>query len=150
MEAVLHSQSAESAATAAMVGWLVGLLLFFLFFLFAVNWQRLWPVLQEGGAIPLSLLLILVALVWSQIAPGDVVLFGGVLLGNFWWQLVVVGLVACVALFAGWLQDRYGWYPPEFAVEPQDGHGHDHHSEHHDASAGAAHGEAHAVAGHAH
>jgi hypothetical protein len=111
------------------------LVLFFLFFLFAVNWRRLGEVLREGGAVPLALLLVLIAFVWSQIAPSEAELLRGLAVGNFWWQLLTVGFWASVALFAGWLQDRYGWYPPEYAVEPPAVHGHG--TEHHP------HGESH-------
>lgn len=112
---------------------------FFLFFLHAVNWRRFWPVLRGGGAVSFALLLILVALVWSQIAPAEATFGPGITIGNFWWQLLTVLVVAGVALLAGWIQDRYGWYPPEYTLEPAVVHGHahdghDHGSDHHHTS----------------
>lgn len=150
VQAILAAQSDGSVATFAISGWLIGLLLFFLFFLFAVNWQRLWPILREGGVIPLTLLLVLVALVWSQVAPENVSLFGVASIGNFWWQVVVVGLVSSLACLAGWLQERYSWFPPEIALEPQGAHGHDHHSQHHEGASISAHGDSHEAVGHGH
>jgi len=105
------------------------LLLWFLFCLLAVNWKKMWPVLREGGWVPLTLLTILVALVWSQIQPNSVRLFGFVHVGNFWWQAGAVALLAGLGLFAGWMQQRYSWFPLEIPVEPpplEHGHGHEH------------------------
>ncbi len=123
-----------------------------LFCLFAINWKKMWPKLAEGAWVPVLLLLVLVALVCSQIRASDAVLLGVITIGNFWWQLLAAMLLAALALFAGWVQDRYGLAPFEYAVAPP-AHGHDHHhgdghSGHDDH--GAAHGhEGHAV-GHGH
>ncbi|HLW65538.1 MAG TPA: hypothetical protein VKS79_09485 [Gemmataceae bacterium] len=109
-------------------------LLWFIYCLFAVNWKKLAPTLREGGWLPATLLCILLALVWSQIVPMPVRLFGFMHLGNFWWQAVAVALWACLGLFAGWLQQRYSWTPREIAVEPpplEHGHGHGHGHGHH-------------------
>jgi hypothetical protein len=110
---------------------LVPYALFFAYCLWAINWQKMWPTLREGAWLPLVLLLILVALVWSQIRPTDILLFGVISVGNFWWQLSAAGLLAALGLFAGWLQDRYHWYPKEVPTEPaahaHHDHGHDHH-----------------------
>ncbi|MCI0458022.1 MAG: hypothetical protein L0Z62_13745 [Gemmataceae bacterium] len=91
--------------------------------LWAVNWRRAWAVLAEGAWIPVLLLMLVAALVWSRLAPTPV--------GNFWWQLGAVGLLAAVALFCGWLQGVFGWYPPEIDLEPpavhsDESHGHEH------------------------
>ena len=37
----------------------------------AVNWNKLWPVLGKGAWVPLLLLCILSALVWSRLSPTD-------------------------------------------------------------------------------
>jgi hypothetical protein len=50
-------------------------------------------------------------------------LFSFLGVGNFWWQLLAVGLLAALMLFAGWVQERYHWAPQEIAVEPP-AHGH--------------------------
>ena len=113
---------------------LVPYVLFFLYCLLAINWKKMWPTLREGAWVPLTLLLVLVALVWSQIKPSDVVLFGAFTVGNFWWQLDAVALLAGLGLFAGWLQQREGWAPIEFPIAPPPGdhdHGHDHHGHGH-------------------
>src|SRR5262245_53188196 len=89
----------------------------------------MWPTLREGAWVPLVLLLVLIALVWSQIRPTDVMLFGVINVGNFWWQLEAIVLLAGLGLFAGWLQDKYHWYPQEIAVAPP-AHAHDDHGHH--------------------
>jgi ABC-type nickel/cobalt efflux system permease component RcnA len=130
---------------------LVPYALWFAFCLWAVNWQRMWPTLTEGAWVPATLLVILVALVWSQIVPSRFSLFGIATAPNFWWQLCYVALLAGLGLFAGWVQERYGWTPPEFAVEPPayahgHGHSHDHdhgHSHDHDHSHSHDHGHDH-------
>jgi len=98
--------------------------------LWAVNWKKAWPVLARGAWAPAVLLVVVGALVWSRIAPSDFGL-GFMILPNFWWQLVAVGLLAGVALFCGWLQGVMGWTPPEISLEPpvvhdagHGGHGH--------------------------
>src|SRR5262245_1458614 len=93
----------------------------------------MWSTLREGAWVPLVLLLVLVALVWSQIRSSEIVLFGAITVGNFWWQLGAVGLLAGAALFAGWLQERWNLTPQEVPIAPppaDHGHGHDHHHGH--------------------
>ena len=110
---------------------LVPYLLFFTYCLWAINWKKMGPTLREGAWVPLVLLLILIALVWSQIRPSSVVLLGVITVGNFWWQLGAVGLLASLALFAGWLQDRWRWAPWEVPIAPPaHEHGHDAHAHH--------------------
>jgi hypothetical protein len=98
--------------------------------LWGVNWQKTWPVLASGAWVPLTLILYVVALVWSLVAPISAPVAG--LIPNFWWQLLCIAALAGVALFCGWIQGLLGWTPPEIAVEPAPAHGHDHgHGEHH-------------------
>lgn len=101
------------------------------FCLWGIHWKKMWFTLKEGGWIPLTLLLVLVAMIWSLAAPRELPVFGFFSLPNFWWQLGVAMLVACVGLFAGWVQENYGWYPQEVPVEPPpDAHAHGHHHGH--------------------
>jgi hypothetical protein len=125
--------------------------LWFLFCLFAINWKKMWPTLAEGAWVPLLLLLVLVALEWSRIRETEMTILGVIVVGNFWWQLLAVGLIAALGLFAGWVQNRYGWMPFDYPVAPV-AHGHDHvhahanggHDEH---TAAQVHGD-HAAVGH--
>jgi hypothetical protein len=90
--------------------------------LWGVNWQRAWPVLARGGWVPLVLLMVLAALVWSELAPMEG--------ASFWPHLGGVCLVVAVTLFCGWLQGYFGWTPPTVELEPpapaDDTHGHEH------------------------
>jgi len=121
----------------------------FAFCLWGINWQRMRPALRAGAWVPLTLLLVLVALAWSQIAPRRLPVFGILSAPNFWWQLCYVAILAGIGVFAGWVQDRYGWVPPEIAVEPPaHGHGHSHSHDHgHSHSHGHGHSHDH---GHGH
>src|SRR5437588_13113531 len=58
------------------------LILWITWWLWGVNWKKAWPVLTGGAWLALLLLVVLVALAWSQIAPSHY------LLPNFYWQLV--------------------------------------------------------------
>src|SRR5947207_1916173 len=58
--------------------------------LLAVNWTKAWPVLARGAWAPLVLVLVVSALVWSRISPGDCGCLGFVTIANFWWQLGAV------------------------------------------------------------
>lgn len=102
--------------------------------LWAVNWKKMTAVLREGAWIAAVLLVVLVALVWSQIAPSSATVLGVIRMPNFWWQLGSISILTGFGLFAGWIQDRYSWTPPEVAVEPDPhaGHGHDDHGHGHD------------------
>ncbi len=93
-------------------------LLWFLFCLWAIDWKKLSAVLREGGWVPASLLIFLVALVWSRIDPRSTTILGVLRLPNLWWQFAVLAIYAGIGLFAGWLQLRYSWSPPEISVEP--------------------------------
>jgi hypothetical protein len=104
------------------------LLAWIAWWLWGVNWRRAWAFLAVGGWIPVALLAVLAALVWSRIAPGPYRL-EDIAIANFWWQLVAVGLLVGLALFCGWLQGVLGWAPAEIDLEPpQDDttHGHEH------------------------
>jgi hypothetical protein len=78
--------------------------------LFAVDWRKAWSVLGRGAWVPAVLLLVVAALVWSQIEPAKV--------GNFWVQLGCVSALAALALLCGWLQGVFGIVPAEVSVEP--------------------------------
>jgi hypothetical protein len=153
----------RSAIVPDMPHWVDGLLsllivlvpyaLWTLYCLFAINWKKMWPTLAEGAWVPVLLLIVLIALVWSQIRASDMTLFGVIHVGNFWWQLGALLLLTGLGLFAGWVQDRYDWAPFDYAVEPAEhGHPHDHVHAH-----GHASGDEHAAphghddhGGHAH
>jgi hypothetical protein len=99
--------------------------------LWAVNWKHAWPVLSRGGWAPLVLLMVMAALVWSRLAPGQDNFPGLVVGADVWWKLGGVGIAVAVALFCGWLQGYFGWTPAEIELEPpahpDHGHGHVHH-----------------------
>src|SRR5262245_52782375 len=58
--------------------------------LWGVNWKNAWARLREGAWAPLVLLMILIALVWSRISPGDLQFLGLLNIPNFWAQLIMV------------------------------------------------------------
>lgn len=97
----------------------------FAWFLCAVNWAKAWPVLRQGAWVGVVLLMVVCALVWSQIAPAPLV-FGAMTVGNFWWQLGAVTILTCLTLFAGWLQGVMDWAPAEIDLEPPADTGHAH------------------------
>lgn len=76
--------------------------------LWGVNWKKAWPVLAEGAWLPLVLVAVVAALVWSKLASE----------GNFWLQLCGVAALVGIALFCGWLQGVLGWTPAEIDLEP--------------------------------
>jgi hypothetical protein len=96
--------------------WLL-LIFWIAWWLAAVNWKKAWPVLARGGWVPLALLTIVGAFVWSQLTPWSPT-FMGETLPNFWWQLGACGVIVGSALFAGWLQGVLGWTPAEVNLEP--------------------------------
>ncbi len=98
--------------------------------LWAVNWVRAWEWLGRGAWAAVVLLVFLAGLVWSRIAPHGLDL-GFTVLPNFWWQFGASALLACLALFCGWVQGVAGWTPDEIPVYPagataDDTHGHEH------------------------
>ncbi len=84
----------------------------------AVNWRRLWPTLARGAWLPVALLLVMAAIVWSRVSPGDHVLFGSVHVSALGWHLGAVGIIAGLAFLCGWLQGILGWAPAEMEIEP--------------------------------
>ena len=84
----------------------------------AVNWKKAWPILARGGWVPVTLLVVVGAFVWSRIAASDCNCLGFVVLPNFWWQLGAAGALVGVALFCGWLQTYFDWSPAEISLEP--------------------------------
>lgn len=92
--------------------------------LFAVNWKKAGPVLAWGSWVPLLLLVILSALVWSKLFPGETYLVGGFYLPNFWSQLFQVGLLIGIAFFCGWLQGILKVAPVEISLDPPAPSGH--------------------------
>jgi hypothetical protein len=113
----------------AMPGWPL-VLVWVAWWVGAVNWRKLWPILAKGAWAGVLLLIFLVALVWSRVAPADGDFLGYRPVHNFWWQLGDVTLLALSALFCGWLQGSFGRTPPEINLEPPvgaaDTHGHEH------------------------
>jgi hypothetical protein len=98
--------------------------------LWAVNWRRGWPVLGEGGWVPLVLIGLMAAVVWAQVFPGPALVFGFIPLPSGVWHLGAVVLLICIALACGWLQTYCGWYPPEIAFDPPPPIPHDDHGLH--------------------
>jgi hypothetical protein len=86
--------------------------------LWGVNWKHAWPVLARGAWAPALLLIYLVALVWSYLAPSSCNCLVFMTIGNFWWQLGAVSALAALALLCGWLQGQLGWTPEEVSFEP--------------------------------
>ena len=105
------------------------LLLWIAWWLKGVNWQKAWPVLARGAWVPLVLVNLMGALVWSRLYPQDLRLGETSYVPNFWWQLAAVGMLTGSALFCGWLQGVFGWAPAEIELEPvlaEHGHGAEH------------------------
>jgi hypothetical protein len=115
--------------------WLLSIGLWTAWWLCGVNWKKAWPVLARGAWAPFLLLFLISAGAWSRLDPRPLPFGAWFEVPNFPWKLVAVGLLASVALLAGWLQGVLGWTPQEVAVEPppaEHGHGHaDHGHEHH-------------------
>jgi hypothetical protein len=100
-------------------GWeLLAVGLWCVWWLFAVDWRKMWPVLERGAWAPAVLLLVVSAYAWSRIAPGECGCLGFMRIPNFWWQLGSVGTLAALALFCGWLQGLLGWAPPDYPIKP--------------------------------
>ncbi len=93
----------------------------------AVNWKKTWPALAQGAWAPLVLLVLISALAWSSIAPGERTILGLWRVGNFWWQLGAVGLLTGLAFFCGWLQGLFHWEPADIDLEPKVAHAAHHH-----------------------
>jgi hypothetical protein len=104
--AQLFSLILQSALLLAWIAWA----------LFSIRWRKMWPTLAAGAWVPVVLLVVLAALVWSALNPVRVYPLG-LPLPNFWWQLLVVGSIAGGTLFFGWLQGLLGWEPPEIVLD---------------------------------
>jgi hypothetical protein len=87
--------------------------------LWAVNWVHAWDWLARGAWVAVLLLVFLGALVWSRIDPKELDLTF-TRLPNFWWQLGGTAVLACIALFCGWLQGVAGWMPADIPIYPAD------------------------------
>ena len=111
-------------------GWSL-LIVWVAWWLWGVNWKKAWPVLAQGGWVPLVLLMVLTALVWSQISASDFTSLELITVFNFWWQLGAVALLVAIALFCGWLQGVFGWAPAELSLDPPAPAAHDHGHGHH-------------------
>jgi hypothetical protein len=96
--------------------------------LFAVNWRKAWPMLAEGGWVPVVLLMVVASLAWAMIDARPCDCLGFLVVPNGWWQLSYLSTLAALALVCGWVQGYFAWTPPEISIEPPvDVH------EHHDA-----------------
>ena len=84
---------------------------------FGVNWRKTREALKQGAWAPLVLLMLLVALVWSQLAPSSWS-WQTITLPNFWWQLGVVTIIVGLTFLCGAVQDAAGWTPPEINLDP--------------------------------
>jgi hypothetical protein len=93
--------------------------------LFAIDWRKLWPRLAEGGWAPLVLLTLMIAGVWSWMAPGTCNCLG-IPVPTFWWHVLATALIVGLGLFCGWLQMLMHWHPTEVELHPAPAHGHDH------------------------
>jgi hypothetical protein len=105
-------------------------ILWCVWWLWAVNWKKTWPMLAEGGWVPVLLLMGMASLAWTSIDARSCNCLGFVTLPNGWWQLGSVCTLAVLALLCGWLQGYFGWTPQEISVEPpisHDDHAHAHH-----------------------
>jgi uncharacterized YccA/Bax inhibitor family protein len=111
---------------------LAAVLAWYAFWLWAVNWQKAWKVLGQGGWVPLVLLIVVGTAAWSQVVQTRYSFLGGVSVPSFVWQLCVVLLFVGLALFCGWLQGYFGIQTIEVELEPPPvAHGHDHgHGQH--------------------
>ncbi len=97
--------------------------------LLAINWKNIWPTLAKGAWLPGVLLIIIASIVWASIAPSSCNCLGFMTVGNFWWQLGAVSLIATVTLLCGWLQGLLNWTPGEISFDPppaEDEFGHHH------------------------
>jgi hypothetical protein len=86
--------------------------------LWGVNWKKVWPVLAQGAWLPLLLLMVLAAMVWSRLEPVACNCLGFMTLPNFWWQFLGVSLLVGLTFLCGWLQGVFGWEPAEVDLEP--------------------------------
>jgi hypothetical protein len=98
------------------------------FWLFAVNWNKVFPIMWRGGFIGVLLLMFVSVLVWGAVAPpvdGKHVLLT-LSVGNYFGKFVYVTMLTCIALLCGsaQLSGAFGSLT-EFPEESVDDHGHD-------------------------
>jgi hypothetical protein len=84
---------------------------------FAVNWRTAWRWLGQGAWVPLVLLMLMAALVWSRLDARPLHL-EDVRIANGWWQLAAVGAVTALTLLCGWIQGLINTEPAEVDLEP--------------------------------
>jgi hypothetical protein len=95
--------------------------------LWGVDWRKTWPVLAEGGWVPLVLVGLMAGVVWALVFPATAILFGFIPVPNGLWQIGAAGLLICLAFTCGWLQGLLRWYPPEISFDPPAAaHDHEH------------------------
>ena len=98
----------------------------------AVDWRKAQPVLAAGGWVPLILIALMTAVVWSLVFPASVLVFGIIPVPNGLWQLGAIALLVGIVLVCGWLQVQLGWYPPAITFDPPmgvDEHDYGHHDD---------------------
>jgi hypothetical protein len=86
--------------------------------LLGVDWRRCWPILAAGGWIVLCGLTLLAALLWTAIDPAACNCLPNRTLPALLGHLLSIVPLVVVALFCGWLQGRFGWYPEEIVIDP--------------------------------
>lgn len=97
---------------------LLPLIAFVAWCLWGIDWRKTWPVLADGGWVPMLLVGLMAGVVWSFVFPTTATLFGFIPIPNGLWQVGAAGLLICLALACGWLQGRLGCYPPVISFEP--------------------------------
>lgn len=100
------------------LGWLA-------WWMLLVDWRQFWPALRQGAWLPLFLALGLVSyLIWLLGVPVP----GTEELGALTPVVASLALLGS-ALFCGWLQTVFAWYPVDISLEPVPAH---HGAEHDD------------------
>jgi len=128
-----------------LVGW-VG------YWTFAVNWEKVFPILRRGGFAGILLLMFVTVLVWAAVAPPENGrhLMLGLSLSNHAGKFIYVTMLTCIALLCGsaQLSGSFGRLV-EFPEDPSDNDpAHNDHSHGHDDAHGG-HDHGHDIA-HAH
>jgi hypothetical protein len=95
----------------------------------AVDWRKTWKVLAQGAWVPLVLISVMAAFVWSRIDAQKWNFFD-LVVPNFWWQVGAVGLLVGLTLFCGWVQGVFHWVPAEISLDAAEATEHDHHDLH--------------------
>ena len=75
------------------------------FWMFAVDWEKLYPVLfGRGGLFGVMLICLMAVLIWGEIAPGTHDLFGLTDVNNYIGKTVYVVMLVCITWLCGSLQ----------------------------------------------